>query len=399
MNSGVVDSGHLTMVIKEEARRLGFSLAGITTAEPPPHVEIFEHWLEAGRNGVMAYMSTERARLRRADPRQILPGCRSILVLGMRYSDQEPIETVPEGHDRGQVAAYAWGDDYHDVLADRLRSLMDFIEAQVGRQVANRWYTDTGPVLEHDLAQRAGLGWIGKNTCLIDPQSGSYYLLSEILLDLELDFDPPFSPDYCGSCTRCLEACPTHCILVDRTIDARQCISYLTIELKDPIPVDLRQPIGNWVFGCDICQQVCPWNQRFAKLDEAHHLAIESIFHPRQDVQRPRLLLEIALSPEQFNHKFKGNPVKRARRGGYLRNVAVAIGNQYAGQQNAEAVLALGKALREDKEPLVRGHAAWALGQVGGEAARQQLERSMEVETDGYVLDEIKNALDEMGEK
>ncbi|MGE5220833.1 MAG: tRNA epoxyqueuosine(34) reductase QueG [Omnitrophica WOR_2 bacterium] len=399
MNSAAVDYRGLATAIKEEARRLGFHLVGVTTAEKPPHAQAFERWLAEGRNGVMAYMATERARLRRLDPRQVLPGCRTILVLGMRYPNPLPDEAISEEPDRGRVAAYAWGDDYHDVLPGRLRSLVDFIQAHAGRPVASRWYTDTGPVLERDLAQRAGLGWIGKNTCLIDPRSGSYYLLAEILLDLELKPDVPFIPDDCGSCTRCLEACPTHCILEDRTIDARRCISYLTIELKDAIPVDLRQPVGNWVFGCDICQQVCPWNRRFAELDEEQALAVESTFHPRPDVQQPHLLLDMALSQQEFTYKFKGSPVKRAKRRGYLRNVAVAIGNQYAGRQDAQAVLALGKVLEEDEEPLVRGHAAWALGQVGGEAARRELERSQEIETDEYVLEEIKSALDKMGQE
>jgi epoxyqueuosine reductase len=283
------------------------------------------------------------------------------------------------------VAAYAWGADYHDILPERLRALTAFIEAQVGQPVPNRWYTDTGPILERDLAQRAGLGWIGKNTCLIDPASGSYYLLAEILLGIDLEPDPPVTTDHCGTCTRCLEACPTACILPDRTIDARRCLSYLTIELKGPIPAELRPAVGSWVFGCDICQQVCPWNIRFAAPEG------DPAFAPRPQVPTPDLIRELeVLTPEAFNQKFKGSPLKRAKRRGYLRSVAVALGNQ----RTPDSIPALARAL-EDAEPLVRGHAAWALGQVGGPAARQALLEAAQTETDTWVQAEIQAALEQ----
>jgi epoxyqueuosine reductase len=226
------------------------------------------------------------------------------------------------------------------------------------------------------------LGWIGKNTCLIHPRGGSFFLLAEILLDVELEPDPPFTTDHCGSCTRCLDACPTGCILPDRTLDARRCISYLTIELKGAIPVYLRSSLGNWVFGCDICQQVCPWNQRFAAPAGA------VAFAPRPGVPQPELIAEMALTAEEFNRKFKGSPVRRAKRGGYLRNVAVALGN--AG--DAAAVPALAEACQHDPEPLVRGHAAWALGSLGGEQARLALESAARTEADPAVQVEIRLA-------
>jgi epoxyqueuosine reductase len=232
-----MDDGLKTAILAE-ARRLGFVLAGVTTPDPPEHFSTFAAWLRAGRHGEMAYLASERSLARRADPRQVLPECRSILVLGTPYSAPPPAEAAQAG--RGRVAAYAWGDDYHDVLAGRLQALVAFIEAQAGQHVPNRWYTDTGPLLERDLAQRAGLGWIGKNTCLIHPRLGSYFLLAEVLLGLELEPDPAWLPDRCGSCRRCIQACPTGCILPDRTLDARRCISYLTIELKGPIPEELR---------------------------------------------------------------------------------------------------------------------------------------------------------------
>jgi epoxyqueuosine reductase len=345
---------NLVQAIKEKARRLGFPLAGVTSPDPPPHLSTFERWLDAGRHGDMGYLADDRARARRADPRTILPECESILVLAAPYPDPNSVEASEgPGHGpSGRVAAYAWGDDYHTVFPPRLQELVTFIEAQVGHPVPNRYYTDTGPLLERDLAQRAGLGWIGKNTCLINPKLGSYFLLAEILLGLELEPDPPFTTDHCGTCTRCIEACPTECILPDRTIDARRCISYLTIELKDDIPEELRPMLGDWVFGCDICQMVCPWN-RFASPEG------DASFSPRPGVPTPNLIRELELTPEAFNRKFKNSPLKRAKQRGYLRNVAVATGNS----QDETTISGLEKAQNDDEE-LVRDHATWALKKV-----------------------------------
>jgi epoxyqueuosine reductase len=385
----------LTKAVKQEAQRLGFELVGVTTPDPPPHFEIFMNWLEAGRQGEMGYLETGRSRQRRSDPRQILPECRSILVLGMRYPPPEAFDGDDPGLAprpgslplAGRVASYAWGADYHDVLPERMKALVAFIESQAGQPVPNRWYTDTGPILERDLAQRAGLGWIGKNTCLIHPQKGSYFLLAEILLGLELAPDEPFLPDRCGTCTRCLEACPTSCILPDRTIDARRCISYLTIELKAAIPSDLRPQIGEWVFGCDVCQQVCPWNWRFAGQE------VDPAFTPRPGVSLPELIRELSLSPQEFNRKFKGSPVKRAKRRGYLRNVAVALGNLATGGGNPDVVGALARVLQSEPEALVRAHAAWALGRVGGETAQRVLAQAAQSEQNAGVRTEIQAAL------
>lgn len=313
----------------------------------------------------MGYLSSERSLQRRADPRRVLPECRSILVLGARYptpaagelEESKTLSGQPPATPRGRVAAYAWGEDYHEVLIARLQQLVEFIEEQVGHPVTQRCYSDSGPLLERDLAQRAGLGWIGKNTCLINPQMGSYFLLAEVLLDLQLEPDPPFVADHCGSCTRCLQACPTQCILPDRTLDASRCISYLTIELKGAIPTELRPQTGNWVFGCDLCQHACPWNVRFA--DAPGELPPMPEFAPHLGVPQPVLIEELSLSPEEFNRKFKGSPLKRAKRRGYLRNVALALGNS----GDLQALPALERALL-DPEPLVREHAAWALGQL-----------------------------------
>ena len=302
----------------------------------------------------MAYLADQEARARRADPRRILPECRSILALAVPYPDPSRLPADPDGpaRPRGRIAAYAWGRDYHRVLPERLAALAAFIEAQAGGPVPHRWYTDTGPLLERELAQRAGLGWIGKNTCLIHPKMGSYFLLAEILLGIELEPDPPFKTDQCGTCTRCIEACPTDCILPDRTIDARRCISFLTIENKGEIPAGLRPQMGGWVFGCDVCQEVCPWNGR----SEA---APDPAFAPRPGVPAPDLIAEIALTPHEFNRRFKDSPVQRPHRRGYLRNVAVALGNS----GDPSAVPALTDAL-QDEDPLVREHARRALEHI-----------------------------------
>ncbi len=354
----IIAARRLRQSIKDEAGRLGFTLAGFTSPDPPPHLTNFEDWLANGRHGRMDYMADPGARLRRADPRRIMPTCKTVLVLATPYSNPSSArELVPvdESEITGSIAAYAWGADYHDVLPSRMRELVTSIERQVGHPVASRCYTDTGPILERDLAQRAGLGWIGKNTCIINPRRGSYFLLAEILLDLELEPDPPFATDHCGTCTRCLDACPTDCILPDRTIDSGRCISYLTIELRDEIPTELRPKLGKWVFGCDICQMVCPWN-RFAEPEG------DPAFKPFPGVPRPRLTDEIKLGSDGFAHRFRASPVKRAKRRGYLRNVALALGN--SGRDGALAALEIAAS---DPDPLVRRHVEWAIQRLSGD--------------------------------
>ena len=343
----------LAQALKQYARQLGFTLAGITNPQQPQHFDVFQRWLAADQHAQMAYLAEGTAIERRADPRLILPECQSILVLGIPYSNPSTASPLNEHSPVGKVAAYAWGADYHLVLPERLKALVDFLEAQVGHPIPNRWYTDTGPILERDLAMQAGLGWIGKNTCLINPQAGSYFLLAEILLGIDLPADLPFTSDHCGSCTRCIDACPTDCILPDRTIDARRCISYLTIENKAEIPADLRPLMGEWVFGCDICQTVCPWNIRFAPVSG------DPAFAPRDGVPNPSLTDDLQLTPQAFNQKFKDSPLKRAKRRGYLRNLAVAAAN--SGQMIALPVL---KSAAQDDEPLIRAHAEWAIQQL-----------------------------------
>ena len=368
--------------IRSEAQRLGFQLVGVTTPDPPAHLSIYDDWLNAGHHAGMGWMGTTRNRQRRADPKLILPECQSILVLGMAYP---PSSAAPLPPGEGRIASYAWGDDYHDLIPERLAEIVAFIELQVGNKVPNRWYTDTGPILEREMAQRAGLGWIGKNTCLIHPQAGSYFLLAEVLLGIELPPDEPFTSDHCGSCSRCIQACPTGCISPNRTIDANRCISYLTIEEKGSLSLELRPKIGNWVFGCDVCQQVCPWNKRFAiPTDETRFM---KLYSDRTGRASASLDIELALTPQAFNHRFKGSPVKRTKRRGYLRNVTLAIGNT----GKPDGIPALKQAL-VDPEPLIRGHAAWALGNIDGKEASFLLEQALLTEQDEYVRREIMNA-------
>jgi epoxyqueuosine reductase len=374
----------LKQAIKAHATQLGFSLAGVTTGAAVLHEQIFIEWLEQGRQGEMQYLATERSKWCRAHPERILPECRSVLVLGVRYPAPLPMKAGGPCRTalRGRVAAYAWGKDYHDFLPARLKRMAEFIEGEVGQPIPKRWYTDTGPILERELAQRAGLGWIGKNTCLIHPRQGSYFLLAEILLGLELEPDSPFTLDRCGSCTRCIQACPTGCILPDRTLDARRCISYLTIELKGSLPPELRALMGNWAFGCDICQEVCPWN-RFATSP------VDPAFEPLVAQPEPDLLAELNISATEFSHRYRTSPLSRAKRRGYLRNLAVASGNL----GDPAAVEPLTRLLASDPEPLVRSHAAWALGQISGEKAVKVLRRAEGSSIDPQVLDEVKNAL------
>jgi epoxyqueuosine reductase len=370
--------------IKQEAFSLGFTISGVILPDRPHTYLAYERWVDAGRHASMAYLATQRARQRRADPQLILPEAHSIFALGIRYPNPTTIADPHPEQPSGRVAAYAWGDDYHRVIPPRLEELHRRLEHLAGQSIIWRGYTDTGPILERDAAQQAGIGWIGKNTCLIHPQQGSYFLLAEMFTDLEIEPDDPLRTDHCGNCTRCMDACPTGCILPDRTIASDRCIAYLTIENKGEIPANLRPLIGDWVFGCDICQIVCPWNIRFTQPDS------EPAFHPRPGVPRPILVDELTLSPQAFNRKFKNSPIQRAKRRGYLRNVAVALGNA----RHPESIPALQSTLENEFEALVRIHLAWALGQIGTASARQILEKVRLSDPDPSVRSEIDTALD-----
>ncbi|MFC2064615.1 tRNA epoxyqueuosine(34) reductase QueG [Chloroflexota bacterium] len=333
----------LTEFIKKEAHASGFHLAGVTTPDPPPHLATFRNWLAKGRQAGMNYLASERSIQRRSDPRKILAECQSILVLGYRHPP--PIENSLENEKNpsGQIAAYTSGRDYHLVLPEMMEKIVDNLQTRLGRTFPYRYYTDTGPILERDLAQRAGLGWIGKNTCLITPEYGSYFLLAEILLGIELEPDPPFEAERCGSCTRCVEACPTGCILPDRTLDAKRCISYLTIEHKDSISDEMGARLGNHIFGCDICQQVCPWNGKAAR-------NAVPFFKDEEQELNVNLLEELKLDALGFNSKYRDTALMRTRRNRYLRNVIIALENSGFSDENLEAL----RMLQDDDNDLVR---------------------------------------------
>ena len=342
--------------IKARARELGFDLVGIAGAEPSLFQSEYRAWIERGFAGEMGYLA--RNIERRLDPRELLPDARSIIAVGMNYyadAEEGPGTPIVEP---GQAvfARYARGDDYHDVMTARLKILLEFIKERAGAEIEGRVYVDAGPVLEREVAQKAGIGWFGKNTMLINSRRGSYFFLGEIVTNAALTPDSP-AVGGCGTCRKCLDACPTNAIVAPYEIDARRCLSYLTIEQKGALPEEFRPALaeaGNRIYGCDICQEVCPFNQRRAEPTE------EPAYQPRPVTKNPKLIDLLLMNEEEFRAKFKGSPVKRAKRRGLLRNVAVAL----AASENPEAEAALEQSAANDPEPLAREHAAWALRQI-----------------------------------
>lgn len=337
--------------IKAQAHGLGFDLVGITHTGPADTAAYFEEWLAEGRAGAMAYLE-RNAHLRR-DSRLPHEGALSAIVVGLDYGGREP---------GGPVARYARGDDYHELMWAKLNALQRWIEERVGQPVRGRGYVDTGPILERDLARRAGLGWFGKNTNLINPGKGSFFFLGALLLDLALAPDTPFEADRCGTCTRCLDACPTNAFTGPRRLDATRCISYLTIELRDAIPLEHREALGGNLYGCDICQDVCPWNVRFASAVR------EPAFAPREMIagKKARSLAReiLGMGEERYREAFRGSAMKRAKLRGLRRNAAVVLGN--TGVAEDESFL---RAALDDPDPLVREHAAWALDRLAADRA------------------------------
>ena len=332
----------LAAAVKERAGELGFDRAAVGPAARPPHAAAFEAWLEAGYAGSMRYL--DRGRADRLDPGRLLPGVRSVIAVALSY---KPSEDEPSW--RG-VASYARGRDYHDVMRERLALLAGFLHETAGPAVETRVAVDTSAVLERDLAARAGLGWTGKNTNVLAPELGSLFFIGIVLTTAELAFDVPL-PDRCGTCTACLDACPTRAFVAPYVLDARRCISYLTIEHRGDVDERLRADIGDWLFGCDVCQDVCPWNAKARPTREA-------AFRPGASLESLTEIL--ALSPEAFRIRFRGTAVLRTKRAGLLRNAALVLGN--LGEK--AAVPALRRAL-EDPEATVREAAAWALERLG----------------------------------
>ena len=343
------DPAELARLARAHAFALGFDLVGITALGPVQSAPLFDEWIAAGRAGTMHYL--ERGAEKRRDSRMPKAGTTHAVVVGLDYGGGEP---------SGPVARYARGDDYHDLMESRLRELHARLERDAGREIIGKPYVDTGPLLERDLARRAGLGWFGKNTNLVNPARGSFFFIGALVLDLELATDEPFEADRCGTCTRCLDACPTDAFVGPRQLDATKCISYLTIELKEEIPAAFHEGIGDRLYGCDVCQEVCPWNVRFARaLSEGSPFAPREFLAGKDTAALARDVL--ALTQQEFSAAFKGSPMKRAKLRGLKRNAAVVLGNV-----GTESDIEVVERALDDPETRAREHAAWPLPRLRG---------------------------------
>jgi len=352
-----VDPVSLAALARAMALEEGFDLAGVARAEAPRELAFFAEWVARGFAGEMSYLLTQVDR--RNDVRVAFPWARSLLCVALQYDTPHPYSTAaPADPTRGWLSRYAWGDDYHQVMRAMLERLAARLQAEAG-PCQTRVYVDTGPIVERAYAAAAGLGAWGKNTCLLHPDHGSWFFLGEVVSDLELAPDAP-RPDMCGRCTACLEACPTGALTAPYQLDARRCISYLTIEVKGAIPEERRQQVGRHVFGCDICQDVCPWNRRRRRRGG-------TAFEPRPGALAPELAALARLDEDGFRARFRRSPVTRAKRRGLLRNVAVALGNS-----GAPAHRPLLERLAEDPDAVVREHAAWALRKLDDASPRPE---------------------------
>lgn len=373
--------------VKAKACELGFEKAGIARAAELGAAEVsstpsrrYRDWLDRGYHGEMSYMAREPEK--RTDPRKRFPAARSVVVLAMNYypgGNPAELGGKPDEPGRRAISRYAAGEDYHRVIGERAGELADFIERNFPPHRA-RHLVDTSAILEKAWAERAGLGWQGKHTNLITREYGSWVFLAEVVTDLELEPDPEGHADLCGKCTACIDVCPTRAIVAPYVLDSRRCISYLTIEYRGIFPRELRPLVGEHVFGCDDCQEVCPWN-RFARLTDEPRL-----LGPDGAEELDALL---GMSQKDFDRRYRSSALRRAKRAGLLRNLCVALGNR----RDPKAVPSLARAL-DDREPLVRGHAAWALGRIGTPEARQELERRARLEQDPWVREEIQLGLE-----
>ncbi len=367
----------LKAALKTRAIELGFELCGVAAAVQPPGWHPLLEWIQQGHAGRMEYI--ERRLPAYQHPDHVLAGTRSVVMLGMNYRTKDPADTSAG---QGRFSRYSWGGtDYHDLIRKRLRSLADVIH-QDRPGCRTRGVVDTAPLLERDFARLSGLGWIGKNTLLINKHQGSWLFLAGLLTDVWLPPDDPHEASHCGTCTRCLEACPTDAFPTPHVLDARRCISYLTIELRDEaVPVELRPGLGDWLFGCDICQDVCPWNRKAP-------VRTDGEFVPRASNDPVDLVTLLDCSPEEFRTRFDGTPLERTGRGPLLRNACYVLANQ----RDQRAVPALIRSL-EDPDPLIRGAAAYALGQLSPDAGPAALHSRRQIEQNASVLSEIADAL------
>jgi epoxyqueuosine reductase len=369
----------LSRELKEKARALGFSQVGIIEAAPGRRLDAYLHWIDQGHHGTMGYLSRPDRIQRRQNLERILPGVRSIVCVTMNHFPGELPEKIGADPSRGRISNYAWQADYHDVMTPRLKALAGWLTMESKEVVVSKVYVDTGAVMERDHAEQANLGFTGKNSMLIAPRRGSWHFLGELLTTLRLEHDEPQSPmPNCGSCRRCLDACPTDAFVAPYVLDSRRCISYLTIELKGWIPRELRPLMGNWVYGCDECQDVCPFNRFATQTDETAFLT------PDVDSAAPPLVDLLALDEPQFLARYAHSPIKRIKRVRLVRNACVAAGNWGSPQ----AIPALTRLL-SDSEPLLRGHAAWALRQIGGAVAMDALLQAYAREQDEVVRKEL----------
>ena len=374
-----MEIAEITRQLKERAAELGFALAGVAPAAAPAGADRFDQWLAAGYAGQMHYLADRRDAYRHPD--NVLDGARSVVMLAMNYRTSEPVAAPPG---TGRVSRYAWGEaDYHDLIRARLNALAEFLRALAPTALV-RGVVDTAPLMERELAQTAGLGWIGKNTLLLNRNLGSWFFLAALLTDLELAYDQPHATDHCGTCRACLDACPTNAFPQPYVLDASRCISYLTIELRESMPVALRPHVGEWVFGCDVCQDVCPWNSHAPASGE-------TAFEPRADSNPLELAALFELDEAAFRARFRHTPLWRPRRRGMLRNAAIVLGNK----RTPDALPALCRGLN-DFEPLVRAACAWALGKYSQPAAKTALAKRLACEQDPDVKREIESALEFM---
>jgi len=349
--------------VKQAAREAGFELAGIAPVREFSELQRFSEWIAAGRAGEMKYMEArdETGSLKRASLQSVAPWARSVIVCAINYNTAQPYSTQTQDPDRGWISRYAWSqEDYHEAVMRRLRLIESELKQSASRQgdcpdnIQTRCYVDTGPLVERVYAKHAGVGWIGKNTCILNQKMGSWLFLGVILTSLELEPDLP-APDRCGTCTRCIDACPTDALVAPYQLDSNRCISYLTIEKRGVIPQEMREGMGRHVFGCDICQDVCPWNRKAPATGAGE-------FQPREGLVNPALEWLAEMSPEEFREKFHRSPIRRAKRNGLRRNAVIAMGN--SGDRRLVPVL---EKLADDEDELVAEHARWALTKLKSE--------------------------------